>query len=438
MAAEQRITLPYAPRRIFLPYHKRSQRLACIVAHRRCGKTVACINDMIRRALLIERPHGRFAYVAPFLAQAKEVAWEYLKRYVAPVISDKNEGELWIELLNGSRIRLHGADNPDRLRGSYLDGVVLDEFGDMRPSIWGEVIRPMLADRFGWATFIGTPKGRNDFAKVFERSQSSTDWFSAMFRASHTGILPEAELAAAREDMTPEQYEQEFECSFDAAILGAYFGKEMAQADREGRICDLHYDPDLPVHTSWDLGMGDPTAIWFWQIAGNQIRLIDHYENTGQAIPHYVSEIQSRGYKQGTDWLPHDAKIRDFGTGRTRIETLIDLGREPRFVPNNTLMDGINSARLLLPRCWFDRRKCADGIEALRQYRAEFDEKTKTFRDNPRHDWSSHSADAFRYMTLAYREIIPEPPRPAPRLLTDLTLDELWEIQDKPRRSRAW
>jgi len=257
-----------------------------------------------------------------------------------------------------------------------------------------------------------------------------------MFRASQTGILPENELAAAREDMTPEQYEQEFECSFDAAILGAYFGKEMAQADREGRICDLHYDTDLPVHTSWDLGMGDPTAIWFWQIAGSQIRLIDHYENTGQAIPHYVSEIQSRGYKQGTDWLPHDAKIRDMGTGRTRIETLIDLGREPRFVPNNTLMDGINSARLLLPRCWFDRRKCADGIEALRQYRAEFDEKTKTFRDNPRHDWSSHSADAFRYMSLAYREVMAEPPRPAPRLLTDLTLDELWEMQDKPRRQR--
>jgi hypothetical protein len=397
---------------------------------------VACINDMIKRALLIERPHGRFAYVAPFLAQAKEVAWEYLKRYGAPVITDKNEGELWIELLNGSRIRLHGADNPDRLRGNYLDGVVLDEFGDMRPSIWGEVIRPMLADRFGWATFIGTPKGRNDFAKVFERSQCSADWFSAMFRASQTGILPANELVAAREDMTPEQYEQEFECSFDAAILGAYFGKEMAQADREGRICDLHYDTDLPVHTSWDLGMGDPTAIWFWQIAGNQIRLIDHYENTGQAIPHYVSEIQSRGYKQGSDWLPHDAKIRDIGTGRSRIETLYALGREPRFVPNHSLMDGINSARLLLPRCWFDRSKCADGIEALRQYHADFDEKTKTFRDNPRHDWSSHSADAFRYMTLAYREVIAEPPRPAPRLLTDLTLDELWEMQ--PKRVRRW
>ena len=436
MATEQRIRLPYAPRRVFLPYHARTKRWSCIVAHRRCGKTVACINDTIKKAIIIERPHGRYAYVAPFLAQAKEVAWEYLKRYAAPIITDKNEGELWVELINGSRIRLHGADNPDRLRGNYLDGVVMDEFGDMRPSIWGEVIRPMLADRGGWATFIGTPKGRNEFAKVFERSQSNPDWFSAMLRASQTGILPEDELASALEDMTPEQYEQEFECSFDAAITGAYFGKEMAQADREGRIRDLHYDPDLPVHTSWDLGIGDPTAIWFWQITGQEIRIIDHYENSGQAIPHYVKEIQSRNYKQGIDWVPHDAKIRSAETGRTRVETLISLGREPRLVPDHKLMDGINATRLILSRCWFDRTKCADGIEALRQYRADFDEKAKTFKDRPRHDWTSHSADAFRYMAMAYREVEAEPPvrKAPPVLLTELTLDELWDMQDSPRR----
>jgi phage terminase large subunit len=439
MAAEQRIILPYAPRRVFLPYHARAQRWSCIVAHRRCGKTVACINDMIKRALMLQRSHGRFAYVAPFLAQAKEVAWEYLKRYAAPIITDKNEGELWVELLNGARVRLHGADNPDRLRGNYLDGVVLDEFGDMRPSIWGGVIRPMLADRSGWATFIGTPKGRNDFAKVYERSQSNPDWFSAMFRASQTGILGEDELVSAGEDMTPEQYEQEFECSFDAAIMGAYFGKEIAQAEREGRIRDLHYDPELPVHTSWDLGIGDPTAIWFWQITGSEIRLIDHYENTGQAIPHYVKEIQSRNYKPGVDWVPHDAKVRSTETGRTRLETLRSLGRDPWVIPDHTLMDGINSARLLLPRCYFDRRKCAEGIEALRQYRADFDEKAKTFKDRPRHDWASHSADAFRYMAMGYKEIVPDPPPKTVqwKLLQEATLDELWEAQDPPRR-RAW
>jgi hypothetical protein len=255
-----------------------------------------------------------------------------------------------------------------------------------------------------------------------------------MLRASQTRLLPEAELESAREEMTPEQYEQEFECSFDAAIIGAYFGKELAQADREGRIRALHYDPELPVHTSWDLGIGDPTAIWFWQVAGQEIRLIDHYENSGQAIPHYVSEIRSRAYAQGIDWLPHDAKIKSFETGRTRVETLIALGREPRLVPDHKLMDGINSTRLLLSRCYFDRAKCADGVEALRQYRADYDEKAKTFKDRPRHDWTSHSADAFRYMCMAYKELEAEPPKRKPRLLTDLTLDELWEMQDKPAR----
>lgn len=432
----QRITLPYAPRDVFLPYHNRQQRWACIVAHRRCGKTVGCINDTIKRAVELDKPHGRYAYIAPFLSQAKEVAWEYLKRFAAPIITDKNEGELWVELMTGARVRLHGADNPDRLRGGYFDGAVLDEFGDMRPSIWGDVVRPMLADRQGWATFIGTPKGRNDFAKIYERSRDSTDWFSAILKASTTGILPDGELISARGDMTPEQYEQEFECSFDAAIIGAYFGKEMAQAEREGRIGTVPYDPELPVHTSWDLGIGDATAIWFWQISGSQIRIIDHYENTGQAIPHYVKEIEARDYEAGTDWVPHDAKVRELGTGRTRVETLIGLGRQPAVVPDHKTMDGINAARLLMPRCWFDKAKCASGMEALRQYRSAFDEKLKTFKDEPRHDWTSHTADAFRYMAMAYREIVPDAPKPPPRFLNELALEELWDIQDKRQAAR--
>jgi phage terminase large subunit len=173
MGGIQRIVLPYAPRKVFLPYHNRTQRWACIVAHRRCGKTVGCINDKIKRAVTSTKPHGRYAYVAPFLAQAKEVAWDYLKRFAEPITADKNEGELWLELINGARIRIHGADNPDRLRGPYLDGAVLDEYADMRPSVFGEVIRPMLADRQGWATFIGTPKGHNEFHAIHRRAQAS-------------------------------------------------------------------------------------------------------------------------------------------------------------------------------------------------------------------------------------------------------------------------
>lgn len=413
MAAEQRV-IPYAPRRLFVPYHARTERWAVMVAHRRFGKTVGTINDLIKRAIELDLDHGRFAYVAPYLSQGKEIAWEYLKRFAAPAITDKNESELWVELCGKARIRIHGADNPDRLRGAYLDGVVLDEYADMRPSVWGEVIRPMLADRHGWGTFIGTPKGHNEFYDVWDQAQGNPAWFTAMFRASETGVLAYDELNDAARDMTPEQYAQEFECSFEAAITGAYFGKEMADAERAGRICELPYERQLPVHTAWDLGIGDSTAIWFFQVVGSEIRVIDHYEAHGHGLPHYASVLASKPYKYGDDYVPHDAKVRELGTGRTRIETLEQLGRKPKLVPAHKVMDGINAARLSMPMIWFDRVKCKDGIEALRQYRAEFDEKTRAFKDNPRHDWTSHSADAFRYLAMAWREMAPHPAKPEP------------------------
>lgn len=411
-ARTRRVVVPYAPRAVFRPFHARQQRWAVLVAHRRCGKTVATLNDMLRRAVMCARPHGRYAYVAPFLSQAKEVAWEYLKRFSAPLATGKNEAELWLELLNGARLRVHGADNPDRLRGSYLDGVVLDEYADMRPSVWGEVIRPMLADRQGWAVFIGTPRGHNEFYRVWSQAQGDSDWYAVMLRASETGVLPAAELDAARAEMTPEQYEQEFECSFEAAIAGAYYGQELAAAEREGRVRTVPVEPELPVHTAWDLGIGDSTAIWFWQAVAGEVRVVDHYEGHGQPLAHYVGVIKARGYRQGIDWLPHDARIRSLTDGKTRVETLVELGRQPRIVPQHKLGDGINAVRLVLPRCHFDSGRCRLGVEALKQYRAEYDEKLRTFKDNPRHDWASHSADAFRYLCLAWRELAPPPPKP--------------------------
>jgi phage terminase large subunit len=408
--ATRRIVIPYAPRGVFRPYHDRKQRWACLVAHRRCGKTVATINDLVRAGVTCPLEHGRFAYVAPFLAQAKEVAWDYLKRFAQPVLEDKNESELWVQVLGGHRIRVHGADNPDRLRGAYLDGLVLDEYADMRPNVWGEVIRPMLADRRGWATFIGTPKGRNEFHAVFERSQRDPDWYSAILRASETGLLPQAELDAARADMTPEQYAQEFECSFDAAILGAYYGADIAQAERDDRIGSVEIDPALPVHTAWDLGKGANMAIWCWQVAPGGIRVVDYVEGFSDKLSDYAAELNARGYfatEHSYDFVPHDAKASELGTGRTRVETLLALKRKPRVVADHKVMDGINATRVLFPRIWFDAERCRAGLEALRQYRAEYDERLKTFRNEPRHDWASHAADAFRYLAMAYREFVP-------------------------------
>ncbi|MCC6889625.1 MAG: hypothetical protein IT536_13910 [Hyphomicrobiales bacterium] len=428
MEADATLTaLDYGPRRLFVPYHERAQRWAVLVAHRRAGKTVACVSDAIRRALSLTLRRGQFAYVAPYLAQAKEAAWEYLKWLAAPAIRRRSESELWVELCNGARIRIHGADNPDRLRGPYLDGVVLDEFADMRPSVWGEVIRPMLADRRGWATFIGTPKGRNAFFQLWSRAQGDPDWYSLMLRASASDLLPADELVRARHDMTPEQYAQEFECSFDAAIVGAYFGRELAEAERQGRIAAVPYDAAVPVHTGWDLGIGDATAIWFFQVVGAELHFIDHYEAHGHRLDHYLGVLSSKPYRYAVDFLPHDARARELIAGRSRVEHLAISGRAVRVLPPTRVEDGINAARLALPRAFFDRDKCAVGLEALRNYRAEYDERVRTFRDHPRHDWASHSADAFKAAAIGYRTLTMAEPRrdPIAELIRPRTFAEL-------------
>lgn len=427
--------LAYAPRRIFLPYHLRTQRWAAIVAHRRCGKTVACIVDLITRAASTPKQDGRYAYIAPFFNQAKDVAWLYLKRYSEPIwTASPNESDLWVQVRGGARVRLYGADNPDRLRGPYLDGVVLDEYADMDPRVWGEVIRPMLTDRKGGATFIGTPKGHNAFWEQYGKAEAEpAEWFSACFRASQTGILDQEELDSARRDMTPEQYEQEFECSFEAAILGAYFGKEMAGAERAGRITAVERLPDVPVQTAWDLGVGQHMAIWCFQVTPTEIRVIDYLSAYGWAMDRYCMELNGRSYT-GTDWVPHDAKTPSMETGRTRVESLIEYGRKPRLVPDHKVDDGIQGARLTFPRVWFDAAKCKDGLEALRQYRADYDDKLKVFRKQPRHDWASHPADAFRYLCMAWREVKPPPPEPEkkpPSRITDVTVNQLWKMHEE-------
>jgi phage terminase large subunit len=395
---------------------------------------------MIDSALRCKREHPRYAYVGPLLGQAKETSWDYLKRFSQPIFSKPpNESELYVELVNGARIRIHGADNVDRLRGAYLDGVVLDEYADMNPSLWGSVVRPMLADRGGSAIFIGTPKGRNSFWQIVQQAKNdSVNWFHAILPASETGILPAAEPEAAIRDMTPEQYDQEFQCSFDSAIVGAFYGKMIAEAERQGRIGTVAYDPMLPVHTAWDLGIGDSTAIWFAQFVGAEIRVIDFYENNAQPLAHYADVLAGKGYEYGLDYMPHDAKVRELGTGKTRVETLGELGRKPTLIANHKVEDGINAVRLALPRCWFDGSKCAVGIEALRQYRSDYDEKKRAFADRPRHDWTSHAADGFRYLAMGWREAAkpePIPPKPVLKGLYETTFDELWEsIEGTPDR----
>jgi len=385
--------------------HDDRARFKVVVAHRRFGKTVFAAMELLRGAAEVQAWAPRFAYVAPFYRQAKAIVWDYLKHYARRTEDARfHETELRCDLANGARISLYGADDPDSLRGLYFDGVVLDEFAQMDPRVWGEVIRPALADRGGWAVFIGTPMGRNSFWRLYEQARTAPGWRAALFRASETGTVPEAELAAARSTMSEAEYMQEFECSFDAAIRGAYYATEIAAADAGGRIGRVAYEPRLPVHTAWDLGVGDATAIWFYQLAGREIRLIDYYESSGAGLDHYARELQTRGYVYGEHILPHDARVQELGSGKTRVETLTALGFRPRVLDAHKLEDGIGAARLLLARCWFDAEKCTRGLEALRHYRCEWDARRQTFRERPLHDWASHGADAFRYLAMGVRE----------------------------------
>jgi phage terminase large subunit len=403
----------FVPRSAFLPFHVRERRWTCIVAHRRAGKTLACIADLLTCALATSKPNARYAYIAPYHAQAKAVAWDYLKRLAREVVvKQPSESELQIELPNGSRVRLYGADNPDSLRGLYLDGVVLDEYGDMRPNVWGEIIRPLLTDRKGWAVFIGTPKGKNHFHAIHDTASRSGEWLSLSLRASETGLIDASELADARKQMTPEQYAQEFECAFDVPALGAIYAAELAQAKVERRIGRVVFDGSALVNTAWDLGIGDATAIWFYQVVQGEVHLIDYYEASGKPITHFLSVLAQRPYVYGKHFVPHDAAGRELGTGKSIAEMMRAQGTEPTVMKRESAEVGINAARVLFARCWFDASACAEGLDALMNYRREFNDKLGEFKNTPVHDWASHGADAFRYLALSVESAKQGKPKP--------------------------
>jgi hypothetical protein len=394
----------YVPRPLQAALQERLARFNVLVAHRRFGKTVFCINALIAGAADCPLEAPRYAYIAPFYRQAKAVAWDYLKRFTAAIEGAAwNEGELRCDLPDGARITLYGADRPNSLRGLYLDGVVLDEYAQMRPEVWPEVVRPALADRQGWAVFIGTPMGRNGFWRLYREALSEPGWLAALYRASETHVLPPEELALAARTMSPEQYAQEFECSFDAAVAGAYYAPLVAAAEREGRVGAVPWEPKLLVHTAWDLGVGDSTAIWLAQAAGRELRLIDYYEASGVGLDHYARVLREKPYVYGEHLLPHDVAVRELGTGKSRLEMLASLGLRGRIVPALTVEDGIQAVRNLLPGAWIDAEKCAKGIEALRLYRREYDARRGAFKPRPLHDWTSHAADALRYLAIGLR-----------------------------------
>ncbi len=399
------IEIPYAPRTLQKVVHKAmlAHRFGAMVCHRRFGKTVLAVNHLIRGALTSQRERPRFAYIGPTYRQGKATAWDYLKYYSRPIPGVVfNESELRVDFPNGGQVRIYGGDSPDSLRGLYLDGVVPDEYGLHQSDLFSTVLRPALSDREGWALFLGTPNGKNQFYDIIQHAASQPDWFYASYPASLTGIIPQKELDAARQVMTPDEYAQEFECSFEAAIKGAIYARELEAARAQNRITAVPIDPRLPVDTDWDLGVGDSTVIWFSQrLRSGEVRLIDYYEASGEGLPHYAQVLRTKGYTYGEHWAPHDIQVRELsGDGRSRIEAARGYGINFKIAPNLPVEEGIHAARLLFPLCWFDEGRCKAGIEALQHYRRDYNQKLNEFKATPVHDWSSHAADAFRYLAV--------------------------------------
>jgi hypothetical protein len=308
----------------------------------------------------------------------------------------------------GRRISLYGSDNADSLRGQYFDGVVLDEIGDQNPKIWNEVIRPALADRNTdeaptWCLFIGTPKGKNHFADFRDRAKTAEGWALLEFKASETGILSDKELWSSRQEMGEDKYAQEFECSFNAAVEGSYYGQIVNDLEAKSRITTIDRDDLCRSFVAWDLGMGDSTCLFVAQLAGKEVRLIDCIENHGVGLDWYVSWLRENKYEGFAQILPHDVEVRELGTGKSRKEVLNEAGLEITVAPRLSVADGIQAVRRLLPRCWFDH-KTKPGLDAIRNYRREYNEKQQVFYDKPLHDWSSHYSDAFRYLAIGLDE----------------------------------
>lgn len=413
-----RLIIPYKPREVFNSYHESDKRFALTVAHRRCGKTVARINKLIKKAVKCTLPNPRFRYIAPYYVQAKDIAWLYLKQYCAPLVElggKINESELSITLPhNDATIRLYGAENPERMRGIYSDGDVIDEAQGISKAFLTQIILPSLADRQGWLDVAGTPKGwSNLLGELYKGAKDDPDWFLQVLKASETGIIPESELKRQRQLMSENEYLQEFECSFEAAIPGAVYGKEIAAA--EERINDkVQWDPLFPVYTAWDLGYDDATAIWFYQIGVGELLFIDYYEFSGEGIGHYCDMLKGiiltnegtidpehehrKDYSYfPTHYVPHDAanKVQAAG-GRSIVEQAWkDHGVKMSVIPSTSQQNGIEAARMTLGKSWFNSIACEQGLEALRSYHFEYDDELKIFRSKPRHDWSSHAAKAY-------------------------------------------
>lgn len=413
-AAEPRTISIFSPSAPQWHAHQHRKRFNLLVCHRGWGKSFLAVNELLYDAF--QKPNGRYAYIGPFRNQAKQNVWtDVLKRTLEPVQGTEfNESDLRAVLPNRASVQLFGADNEQALRGMHLDGVVLDEYAQIAPHVWHEVVRPAIERKGGFAIFIGTPRGKNHFWDQYQfAKQHPEDWYVDEWPASRCGTecndrgsFDPEHLARIKEEQGPDFYAQEYECSWEAAIKGAYYARQIEEARLNGRIRHVPWEPAIQVDTWWDLGWSDATAIIFGQRVGREIHLIDYVESYGRSLPEYARELAQRPYLYGTHFLPHDAGHHELGSGKTLEEQLrlLNLKHIHVLAPNEAL-DGINQARLIFNRVWFDELRCARLIDMLGRYTAKWDPLKGDFGDKPVHDIASHAADAFRYMAVSLNDV---------------------------------
>lgn len=405
------VTLPFKPRPWQIPLINDPARRITAVVHRRAGKSAALMWRGIKRGLSISRttPPPRVIHTLPFQVQWDRTGlWDRLAEAGRAIpgarvlASDRR-----LVLPNGAVYQAGGMDKPDSWRGGYADEVILDEYDDTQADGQATAILPMLADYGGVLVRSGTPKGHGQLKQAYDEATGPGS-SRYLLRWQDTGVLDQITIDGMRAEMSPEEFAQEFECSFDAPNSGSYWGKVMDEAERAGRVCAVSYDPRLPVTTGWDLGMDDATAIWFCQMTrSGDWRIIDYFEDSGQGLDYYAGVLRGRPYQYDRHLLPHDVRVTEMGTGKSRLDMLTSLGlRNIKPVPSypGALADGINAVRAAIPRCWFDAEKTALGRKSLWSYRREWQPDRQVFRSAPVHDQHSHGADAFRMLAMGGRE----------------------------------
>lgn len=428
------------------------------IAHRRWGK-----DEMVLAATceLAHRRVGSYWHCLPEFGQGRKALWTAVNAHTGKrriheafppeICENVNDQEMFIRLKCGSTWQIIGSDRYDATVGAGVAGIAYSEWALANPSAWA-YHRPMLEENNGWAAFITTPRGRNHAYSMYQMAKDNPRWFAEVSNVHDTGALSPEQLdeslkeyvALYGDDIGNAQFEQEYLCSFNAAILGAFYAREMQKVRAEGRISDtLKAVEGKPVHRAWDIGVRDDTSIWWFQVIGGSVHILDCYSQSGVGLDHYADIVQKRReehrWKDGTDYVPHDAKVKEWTSGRTRVETMMEYGLKPQVVPLATKLDGVNAVRRTLPVCIFHSRCEAAGVAALEQYRREWDDDKKAFRASEVHDWSSHLSDAFRYLSLSWQKAVVEyepPPRPEIGHMPE-TLDE-WIAPPlvEPRRRR--